>query len=66
MGIALCTADAINYDIASFSKLSKTDLNTKRRTLVCTECNGKGYYRKKSIDGKPACFKAYRDTYVNS
>ena len=61
MDIALCLSDGQSYDIASFSKLATVSLDKLRRTLICKECKGKGYYRKKSRDGKPACFGAYHE-----
>lgn len=59
MYTALCTIDNNRYDIASFSRLDEQKLTHLRRALVFQECNGKGYYRKKSRDGKSACFGAY-------
>jgi hypothetical protein len=61
MDIAFCASDKKTYDIASFSQLSSHLLDSLRRTLFCKECNGKAYYRKKSRDGKPACFGAYHE-----
>ncbi|MGH1432741.1 MAG: hypothetical protein ACRBB4_16715 [Neptuniibacter sp.] len=59
MDIALCMLDGKRYDVSSFSKLKPIQLDRLRRSLVCKECRGKGYYRKESRDGKPACFGAY-------
>jgi len=61
MDIAFCTTNNKSYDIASFSALDTSVLDKLRRTLVCKKCSGKGYYRKKSRDGKPACFGAYHE-----
>lgn len=61
MDIAFCTADNQSYDISSFSKLEPKLLGKLRRSLLCKKCDGKGYYRKKSRDGKPACFGAYHE-----
>jgi len=61
MDVALCTIDGESYDIANFSKLEPALLNTLRHALICTKCHGKGYYRKESRDGKPACFGAYHE-----
>lgn len=63
MDIAFCTSDKNSYDIASFSKLTTNLLDTLRRTLICQKCSGKAYYRKKSRDGKPACFGAYHEDW---
>jgi hypothetical protein len=62
METALCLLDKKSYDIASFSNLENNLLTKLRRALVCSECKGKGYYRKKSRDGKPACFGAFHNS----
>ncbi len=59
MESAFCATNKKNYDIANFTALSDTDLERLRRNLFCIECGEKGFYRKKSRDGKPACFGAY-------
>jgi len=61
MDIAYCTIDNNTYDISSFSQLDAHILDKYRRALVCTECNGQGYYCKEAINGKPACFCAYHE-----
>lgn len=61
MESAFCLENSISYDIGSFESLPKTHLDRYRRSLVCNECKAKAYYRKKSKDGKPACFGAYHE-----
>nr|WP_075518804.1 hypothetical protein [Moritella viscosa]SHO01334.1 Putative uncharacterized protein [Moritella viscosa] len=55
---AVCTHgnQRITYSILTFQNLSESDIERYRQHLVCFECGGKAYYRKKSIDGKAACF----------
>ena len=59
MDIAKCILDGIRYDITSFCLLGSEKLDRLRKGLICDKCSGKGYFRKKSRDGKPACFGAY-------
>lgn len=44
------------YNILSFQKLPDTDIERYRQHLECPRCGGQAYYRKKSSDGKAACF----------
>lgn len=56
---AICLFDESNpitYSIFKFQKLSNTDIEKYRQTLICPACSGKAYYRKASKDGKAACF----------
>ncbi|MEX9225919.1 hypothetical protein AB7W58_23230 [Providencia rettgeri] len=44
------------YSILDFQKLPDTDIEKLRHSLVCPNCHEQAFYRKKSIDGKKACF----------
>lgn len=44
------------YSILVFQNLSDSEIEQYRQHLECPECGGQAYYRKKSIDGKAACF----------
>lgn len=58
MDIALCTLDNTTYSSYSFSKLSSPEISQKRQFLICPECHGPAYFRKKSTNGRAACFGA--------
>ncbi|MBE7216384.1 hypothetical protein MK852_23775 [Shewanella benthica] len=55
---AKCTygEEVCTYSILGFQELSETDIEKYRQFLECTECKGKAFFRKKSSDGKGACF----------
>lgn len=44
------------YSIVEFQKLPDDDIERLRQYLGCRKCGGKAFYRKKSVDGKAACF----------
>ncbi|MGJ0579831.1 hypothetical protein ACR71G_17590 [Xenorhabdus bovienii] len=44
------------YSIVEFQKLPDDDIERLRQFLECRKCGGKAFYRKKSVDGKAACF----------
>ncbi|CAI2296770.1 hypothetical protein [Vibrio parahaemolyticus] len=44
------------YSILVFQNLSDSEIEKYRQHLECPECGGQAYYRKRSIDGKAACF----------
>lgn len=56
MDLAKCLLDKQVYNAWEFSKLS--DLNKKRKYLVCNECNNPAYFKKQSKSGQAACFGA--------
>ncbi|MFA6232316.1 MAG: hypothetical protein WC617_19410 [Rhodanobacter sp.] len=58
MDVAFCTEDSKEYDAHSFSQLSRTILERKRRLLICPECKGVAFFRRESSDGRAACFGA--------
>ncbi|MFA0894303.1 hypothetical protein [Vibrio cholerae] len=57
---AVCTygGKRKTYNIFSFQKLSDSDIEKYRQYLECPnpKCAAEAYYRRKSIDGKAACF----------
>lgn len=61
MDIAKCTTDGIIYRVNTFSSQSDEWINTHRYSLICSECGGRGYFRKKTKDGRAACFGARHD-----
>lgn len=44
--------------ILKFEKLSKIEKEIIKRNLICLECKVQAFYRKKTRDGKQACFYA--------
>lgn len=58
MFIIICTFDGFDkyYSILDFQKLPDDEINKLRHSLVCPGCRKLAFYRKKSIDGKIACF----------
>ncbi|WP_139093421.1 hypothetical protein [Delftia sp. JD2] len=58
MDIARCTEDGQVYRAEVFSSFPSSDLQRMRRQLVCSECNGPAFFRKKSTSGRAACFGA--------
>lgn len=58
MDIALCTLDNHIYTSIDFSQLSFADMSEKRRSLICPECHGPAFFRKKTRNGRAACFGA--------
>ena len=56
MDFAKCTLDNQVYNAVKFSAL--TDLNFKRKHLVCNECGYPAYFKKASKSGQAACFGA--------
>lgn len=55
---AICTYnnEQKTYNIFSFQELCDSDIEKFRQHLECPDCSGQAYYRKKSKDGKAACF----------
>ncbi|MFH4700008.1 hypothetical protein WKW72_04940 [Vibrio alginolyticus] len=57
---AVCTygGKRKTYNIFNFQKLSNSDIEKYRQHLECPnlKCSAEAYYRKKSVDGKAACF----------
>lgn len=58
MDDARCTLDNKIYQALRFSALPPSELYSKRRDLVCHECNGPAFFRKASRSGQAACFGA--------
>ncbi|AZG73670.1 hypothetical protein [Shewanella livingstonensis] len=55
---AVCTygGERHIFSILKFQTLSESEIEQFRPFLMCPVCKGKAYYRKKSSDGKAACF----------
>ncbi|WP_137221123.1 hypothetical protein [Shewanella sp. MEBiC00475] len=55
---AVCTygGERHTFSILKFQALPETEIEKFRQFLQCPECEGKAYYRKRSSDGKAACF----------
>ena len=56
---AICLFDEelpVTYSVFKFQKLSDSEIERYRQTLICPACAGKAYYRKAAKDGKAACF----------
>lgn len=48
MDVAFCTDDGEEYEVDEFVALPTRDRESKRRALICTECNGFAWFRKES------------------
>ncbi len=73
MDSARCFEDGQIYLAHVFSRLPLADLERMRNHLVCMECGGRAFYRKRSRSGQAACFGArhvgdcpYSDTFQQS
>lgn len=56
---AICVFDELNpiiYSIFEFQRLSETEIDKLRYSLLCPACKEKAYFRRASKDGKQACF----------
>lgn len=56
MNIALCTQDNTIYTANDFMRTE--GFETKKRFLVCSECNGPAFFRSPTRNGREACFGA--------
>ncbi|WP_175948379.1 hypothetical protein [Burkholderia pyrrocinia] len=59
MEIAKCVLDDRTYTALEFSRLPPSELSTKRKHLVCIECQAAAFFRKPSRNGQAACFGAF-------
>ncbi|QPP31188.1 hypothetical protein I6A80_003645 [Pseudomonas aeruginosa] len=59
MDIAKCVLDNQTYTAWDFSRLPPRELSTKRKHLVCIECQAVAFFRKASRNGQAACFGAF-------
>lgn len=55
---SVCTFGGIDkyYSVIDFQKLPEKEIEKLRHSLVCPGCRESAFYRKKSVDGKQACF----------
>jgi hypothetical protein len=60
MDIAKCVLDNQTYTSLEFSRLPPSELSTKRKQLVCLECQAAVFFRKASRNGQAACFGAFQ------
>ena len=58
MDTAICTEDGHIYTAVEFSRLDPSQLERKRRQLICEECKFLAFFRKPSRSGRGACFGA--------
>jgi hypothetical protein len=58
MNNAKCTVDSLIYSAHQFSHLPPSELEIKRRFLVCPACGGPAFFRHASQIGRAACFGA--------
>ncbi|MEJ8676455.1 hypothetical protein [Chromobacterium amazonense] len=59
MQYALCTADGTVWESSNFASLPADQLETKRKSLVCSQCSEFAWFRKESSHGHPAHFCAH-------
>lgn len=55
---SICTFGGVDkcYSVIDFQKLPEKEIEKLRHSLVCPGCREQAFYRKKSVDGKQACF----------
>lgn len=58
MDTAICVEDGHTYTAVEFSGLQPLELARKRRQLICEECEGPAFFRKRTRSGRGACFGA--------
>lgn len=58
MDTAICTEDGHTYTAVEFSALPPAVLERRRRLLICEECDGPAFFRKRTRSGRGACFGA--------
>lgn len=59
MQYARCTDDGQVWEAAGFAALPVSELESKRRNLVCVQCGEFAWFRKESTHGHPAHFCAH-------
>ena len=58
MEFARCTQNDVIYTAQQFAVLPPGDLSDRRRSLTCTECGGRAFFRSQSRNDRGACFGA--------
>lgn len=53
MDIAKCVLDNETYTAWDFSRLPPSELSTKRKHLVCIECQAVAFLGKRLVTGRP-------------
>lgn len=46
MKLVLCQADNKEWEVNEFNSLGRSDINFRRRHLVCMACGGKAFFRR--------------------
>lgn len=59
MDTALCTLDNSKWSGTEFLALSESELQTRRRNLICSTCGGDAWFRKSSYGNKSPHFCAH-------
>jgi len=54
----ICTFGGVEkyYSVIDFQRLTESEIEQLRHSLICPGCREQAFYRKKSVDGKQACF----------
>lgn len=58
MDRAICLIDGAIKTVEELERLQGDELTTVRRRLICPECEGPAYFRKRTITGGAPCFGA--------
>lgn len=59
MEFARCTQNDVIYTARQFAGLPTDALSDRRRSLVCTECGGRAFFRAHTRNDREACFGAW-------
>lgn len=68
MDVAFSNADRQTYTAVDFSNLSANKLETYRTQLICVDCGNPAFFRKRTRDGRAACFggRPHKDNCPNA
>ena len=58
MNVAFCTLDGVTYHAPQFAAMAEDRIEALRYNLICTECQGRGFYKRAGRDGRAPCFGA--------
>lgn len=58
MNLATCTLDGVTYHAPQFAAMAEERIEALRYSLICSECEGRAYYKRAGRDGRAACFGA--------
>lgn len=65
MDKAFCTIDEQEWGADEFYALSPAELESKRRSLLCTECKGNAWFRRASYGNDAPHFCAHHEQYCS-